>query len=116
VLTKNASLTANTENPGKIIVSLSNPKGIAYSSGSLLDIGFQVKKDAPHEETLIKFDNIAFYDEFGRPIPSSQTDGSILIKGGSSLWIFGIAAVVVVGIILLVVVQSKRKPQTEEQS
>jgi len=116
-LTKDSYLTTNTESAGKASFSLSNSKGIADSAGSLVNIEFQVKEEAPHEATPIKFESIFLYDEFGRPIPFSHADGSILIKGGTSLWIFvGIAAVVVVALILVAVVRSKRKPQAEGQS
>jgi len=115
-LTKDASLTTNTESIGKLSFSLSNSKGIANGLGSLVNIEFQVKEDAPYEEMPIKFENIALYDKFGRPIPFSHIDGSILIKGGPSLWIFvGIAAVVVVAFILFAVVRSKKNPQVEGQ-
>lgn len=63
---------------GKIF--LEGAKGLAGGSGAMFHVTFKIAKDAPVGETEIKFESIALYDEAGKKIPSTGTNGKLKVK------------------------------------
>ena len=63
---------------GKIF--LEDAKGLAGGSGAMFHVTFKIAKDAPVGETEIKFESIALYDETGKEIPSTGTNGKLNVK------------------------------------
>jgi len=63
---------------GKIF--LEGAKGLVGGSGAMFHVTFKIAKDAPVGETEIEFESIALYDEAGKEIPSSGTNGKLNVK------------------------------------
>ena len=61
-------------------ISLEGAKGLAGGSGAMFHVTFKIAKDAPVGETEIKFGSINLYDETGKEIPSSGTNGKLNVK------------------------------------
>jgi len=79
-LIKGLTLTTKADVAGKLTISLAGAKGLAGGSGVMFHITLKIAKDAPVGETEIKLESIALYDEAGKEIPSTGTNGKLNVK------------------------------------
>ena len=76
-LIEGLALTAKTDVAGKLAISLTGGKGLAGGSGVMFHVTLKIAKDAPVGETEIKFEKNTLFDEAGKEIPSTGTNGKL---------------------------------------